>query len=518
VSALTKEFKRAALRAISVIKEKRSGTIKGRIVANGNAQRSMCTKDETSSPAVSTDALMSSIMIDAYEHRGVATADVAGACLHVTMDDFTLLKLEGASVDITCDVCKECKEFVTHENGKKVPHLRLLKALHGCVIKSALLWYELFTGTLAEMGFELNPHDACVANKVVDGKQCTIVWHIDDDKMSHADPKVNTEVIVRIEERFGKMTVTRGKKHVFLGMEIEFLANGAASADMSEHLREGTQEFPEAINSYAASPARRDMHKIDEKSKLLDPVKIAMFHSIVTKNLCVSHRVRLDVQLPIAFLCTRVSCSTKQDWKKLRRVLEHLNGALNNKRCIGADSLLQMKTWVDASYAAHADMKSHTGGVVSFGTGVLMGKSSKQKLNMKSSTEAELVGASDCLPHAIWARKFMEKQGFPITHNTFYQDNQSAIRFEKNGRKSCGPNSRHIDIRYFFIKDRLTFHRGTLPNRANVGGFFYETSSGELFQETSRSRYGPGACRHFERHSVGQVPGACWRKCSKEEK
>jgi hypothetical protein len=49
----------------------------------------------------------------------------------------------------------------------------------------------------------------------------------------------------------------------------------------------------------------------------------------------------------------------------------------------------------------------------------------------------------------------MEGQGYSIKENTFYQDNQSTIRFEKNGRKSCGPNSKHIDIRYFFIKDRL---------------------------------------------------------------
>jgi hypothetical protein len=50
----------------------------------------------------------------------------------------------------------------------------------------------------------------------------------------------------------------------------------------------------------------------------------------------------------------------------------------------------------------------------------------------------------------------MEGEGYIIKENTFYQqDNQSAIRFEKNGKKSCGPNSRHIDIRYFFIKDRL---------------------------------------------------------------
>jgi hypothetical protein len=483
-SALTKEQKKAALRAISVIKEKRNGVIKGRTVADGSTQRSMYTKDETSSPTVSTDALMSSIMIDAYERRDVATADVAGAYLHASMDDFTLLKVEGESVDIMCDVCKEYEEFVTYENGKRVLYLRLLKALYGCV-KSALLWYELFTGTLVEMGFELNPYDACVANKVVDGKQCTIVWYVDDNKISHVDSKVNTEVIQRIEERFGKMTVTRGKKHVFLGMEIEYLENGTASIDMSEYLREGIQEFPEVINSSAATPARRDMYEIDEKSKLLDPKRSAIFHSIVAKNLYVSHRGRLDVQLPIAFLCTRVSCSTEQDWKKLRRVLEYLNGTLDDKRYIGADSLLQMKTWVDASYAVHADMKSHTGGVVSFGTGALMGKSSKQKLNTKSSTEAELVGASDYLPHAIWARKFMEKQGYPITHNIFYQDNESAIRFEKNGRKSCGPNSRHIDIRYFFIKDRLETDGFTVehcPTEQMLADFFTKPLQGNLFR------------------------------------
>jgi hypothetical protein len=114
-----------------------------------------------------------------------------------------------------------------------------------------------------------------------------------------------------------------------------------------------------------------------------------------------------------------------------------------------------MKTWVDASYVVRMDMKSHTGGVVSFGTGAVMGKSSKQRLKTKSSMEAELVGASDYLPHAIWARKFLQKQGYAIKQNTFYLDNQSVIQFEKNGRKLCGPDSRHIDIWYFFIKDRL---------------------------------------------------------------
>jgi hypothetical protein len=112
-----------------------------------------------------------------------------------------------------------------------------LKALYGCV-KSALLWYELFTGTLQEIGFELNPYDPCVANKMINNKQCTLVWYVDDNKISHADPKVTTAVINSTEEQFGKMTITRGKTHVFLGMDVSFNDNGTATKN--EGISEGS--------------------------------------------------------------------------------------------------------------------------------------------------------------------------------------------------------------------------------------------------------------------------------------
>jgi hypothetical protein len=198
-AVLTRNEKRGALRAISVVKEKRCGRIKGRTVADGRPQRELYSKDETSSPTVSTDALMLSLLIDAHERRDVATADVAGAYLHANMEDFTLLKMEGESVDIMCSVDKNYTKYVCYENGKKVLYLKLLKALYGCV-QSALLWYELFSTTLQASGFELNPYDTCVANKTIDGKQCTIAWYVDDNKISHVDDKVVTQVIKMIEK------------------------------------------------------------------------------------------------------------------------------------------------------------------------------------------------------------------------------------------------------------------------------------------------------------------------------
>jgi hypothetical protein len=117
-----------------------------------------------------------------------------------------------------------------------------------------------------------------------------------------------------------------------------------------------------------------------------------------------------------------------------------------------------------------------------------MSKSSKQKLNTKSSTEAELVGASGYLPYPIWAKKFLAAQGYALKENVFYQDNQSTIRFEKNGRKSCGPNSRHIDIRYFFIKDRLGLEDIDLqhcPTEQMLADFFTKPLQGSLFRKNS---------------------------------
>ena len=79
-------------------------------------------------------------------------------------------------------------------------------------------------------------------------------------------------------------------------------------------------------------------------------------------------------------------------------------------------------------------LKNHTEGAVSLGRGLITSGSNKQKLNTKSSTEAELVGASDYLLTAIWSKMFIESQGYKVDVNEFYQDNQSPMKFEKNNK------------------------------------------------------------------------------------
>ena len=156
-----------------------------------------------------------------------------------------------------CKVNAKYKAFVTVENGKEVLYLQLLKALYGCV-RSALLWYELFAKTLAGMGFELNPYDPCVANMMFEGKQCTIAWYVDDTKISHVNPKVVDKVIAAIEAVFGKMTVTRGKQHEFLGMKITFNPDKTVKIDMKEYVEQAIESFGESVLKGATTPARKN--------------------------------------------------------------------------------------------------------------------------------------------------------------------------------------------------------------------------------------------------------------------
>lgn len=119
---------------------------------------------------------MTLLVVFTHEKRDLAVFDVPGAYLHADIppDKFVILKIEGQLVDIMVDVHPEFKEDVRFKNGKKVLYVQVLKALYG-MIKSALLWYDLYLTVLKKEGFEINNIDKCIAQKYINGTPCTII-------------------------------------------------------------------------------------------------------------------------------------------------------------------------------------------------------------------------------------------------------------------------------------------------------------------------------------------------------
>lgn len=487
--SLTEDDKYKALDAVNLIQQKRCGKIKGRCTANGSKQRKYLSPDESvASPTVSLEGLIASLVIDANEGRMVNTFDVPGAFLQAPMpeDKKILLKLKGEFVDIMCRVNNEHLNNVRYEKNEKVLYLKVDRAIYGC-IESALMWYKMFTEILEEMGFKINPYDKCVANKMINGKQCTIVWYVDDVKISHMDQTVLDDITTKMQEHFGPMEIIKGNEHSYLGMNITInRSRKVIEIEMKQQLLETIEAFNDEVPDKVSSPAARHIFDTrDGDVEKLCKEKAENFHHITAKLLHIMKRARPDIEIPVVFLCTRVKSPDTDDWKKLQRVLAWIKGSIDETRFIGADNLKNMYTWVDAAYAVHPNMRSHTGGAISMGTGVIHCKSSRQKLNTKSSTEAELVGVSDYIPYNIWLMHFMKEQGYEMEINVLYQDNQSAMKMERNGRNSCTGNSRHVNIRYFWVKDKIEKGEVDLkycPTEKMLGDYYTKALQGAAFK------------------------------------
>mmetsp|Transcript_35752 Transcript_35752/g.72576 ORF Transcript_35752/g.72576 Transcript_35752/m.72576 type:complete len:186 (+) Transcript_35752:173-730(+) len=153
---------------------------------------------------------------------------------------------------------------------------------------------------------------------------------------------------------------------------------------------------------------------------------------------------------------------------------------------LSADGTGVLKWWVDAAFAVHPNMRGHSGGGLSMGRGFPVTGSNKQKLNTRSSTEAEVVGADDFMPSICWTRYFVQAQGYKVNDNVLFQDNKSAMLLAKNGKASSSKRTKHINIRYFFITDRIA--KGEVkvewcPTAEMIGDYMTKPLQGALFRK-----------------------------------
>jgi hypothetical protein len=430
-----------------------------------------------------------SCAIDAKENWKIVTCNIPGAFMQADIDEVIHVRLEGPLAKLLTKVDPKLYEkYLSTENGKDVMYVRLAKALYGTMQAALLFWKDLTSYLVKEQGYTLNPYDDCVANKIVEGSQCTVLWHVDDLKLSHVNQDVLESLVDALNARYGELdplTVTRGDIHDYLGMTLDYSVPGEVTVRMDDYVRDLLDDAPDDMGGVANTPAADHLFTINPEPKYLDAPTSDLFHSLTAKLLFLCKRARPDIQTAVAFLTTRVKRLDTDDYKKLTRVIKYLRSTPNLALTLEADNTHIIKWWVDASFAVHKDMKSHTGGTLSLGKGSLYSTSTRQKLNTKSSTEAELVGVDDVMPLILWTRYFLDAQGYGVVENKVFQDNQSAMLLEKNGRRSSSRRTRHINIRYFFVTDRIQSKELTVeycPTEEMLADFFTKPLQGSSFR------------------------------------
>jgi len=128
-----------------------------------------------------------------------------------------------------------------------------------------------------------------VANKEINNSQCTIIWHVDDLKISHRESWVVDQIISLLEIEFGKeapFTKTRGKRHDYLGMVLDFSTPGPVEISMHEYVYEIINDAPCNMEGNVPSPVANHHFTFNTKYPVpLDEYKAQIFHHMVAKLL-----------------------------------------------------------------------------------------------------------------------------------------------------------------------------------------------------------------------------------------
>ncbi len=431
--------------------------LKGRLVAGGHRQDKTLYED-LSSPTADQSSVMTIAAIAACEHRKVATCDIGGAYLNAPMDPTGIIVNMRIDRTLSAILAKLDPVYADFLDEKGTCIVQLDKALYGC-IESAALWYaQLSTFLTTELGFVANTHDPCVFNmNNKAGKQLTIVLHVDDMLLTCEDESTTQDVLAAIEARYPDTTVGCGPKINFLGMSMDFEVNGECAVTMNGMVDDVVDKAE--VDGTATTPAASTLFEVDESKT---PVECGgyqgqeWFHSFVAKILYLAKRVKPECLTTVAFLATRVNKADEDDIGKLKRLVRYLRASRGRGLRLrpGARGV-NVRAYIDAAYGVHIDGKSHSGAAMMVGDNALVHvKSGKQSIVTKSSTESELVATSDNMNTAFHVRNFIIAQGHHTQPVDLLQDNLSCIALMERGR-SNSMRTRHIQIRYFWIKERL---------------------------------------------------------------
>jgi len=276
---------------------------------------------------------------------------------------------------------------------------------------------------------------------------------------SHVSSPVNNKFADWLNSMYGhysEVKQTRGNFHHYLAMHFNFSHRGQVRIHMKDYIESMLNDFLVQFTSEdsAPTPAPVDLHSTGTSPKM-PPKEAEIFHTFVAKALFLCKRACPDIQLAVATLCTRVKDPNQDDWCKLLRLMVFLSETRDDELILFVDHLDIIRWFVNTAFAVHPDFKSHTTGAMTLGRGCILNGSCKQKLNTRSSTEAELVGADDMSQLIFWTKLFVEAQGYEIKHNMLYQDNKSIVLLMENGKSRSTKRTRALHIRYFYLTNHI---------------------------------------------------------------
>ncbi|KAJ9541501.1 hypothetical protein OSB04_028007 [Centaurea solstitialis] len=409
---------------------------KARLVAKGYRQQEGIDYNETFAPVARIEAIRMFLAYAAHKDFTVYQMDVKTAFLNgVLKEEVYVSQPEG---------------FVDQDHPD---HVYILdKALYG-LKQAARAWYDSLSQFLVGSGYSKGKIDNTLFIKR-EGEHIMLVQiYVDDIIFGSTCPNFC--------DTFSKLMMTRyemsmmGELNFFLGLQVKQLSAGIF-INQAKYIKDILKKY----NLENAKIMKTPM----SPSCALDSDPDGTAVDVTTYRGMIGSLMYLTASRPdIMFstcLCARYQSKPKvSHLKAVKRIFRYLKGTINLGIWYPKGSGYELTGYTDADHGGcKLDRKSTSGHIQFLGDKLVSWASKKQNCVSLSTAEAEYVAAASCCSQIIWMRTQLRDYGFKFDKIPIYCDSKSAIAI------SCNPvqhtKTKHIDIRYHFIKDHV--EKGTI--------------------------------------------------------
>ena len=190
----------------------------------------------------------------------------------------------------------------------------------------------------------------------------------------------------------------------------------------------------------------------DEQEALRVPIDDTKYRQAIGKLMYLMVCTRPDISYAVSALSRFMSEPKEKHWRCVKQLLKYIKSTRDYALIYPKLNSTVVTGYSDSDHAGDlGDRKSTSGFVFILGGCTICWKSTKQKTVAISSTEAEYIGLSQATQEAIWLKELMKELGVAQEQIVMCGDNLSSMQIVKNSQ--CHNRSKHIDVRYHYIKD-----------------------------------------------------------------